>query len=110
MADTATVSGRTAWRAWLLAQEPGSRLQARLGRFYVSWKTFLGNPLAVVGLVIVLALILCAIFADVLATHSPYSGGDLRTDRLLPPGHKFWLGSDDQARDIYSRIVYGSRL
>jgi peptide/nickel transport system permease protein len=110
MADVAGAEARLTWRAWLLAQEPGSRLQARLGRFYVSWKTFLGNPLAVVGLVIVLALVLCAIFADVLATHSPYGGGSLRTERLLPPSEKFWLGTDDQSRDIYSRIVYGSRL
>jgi len=110
MADVASPAGGKAWRAWLLASEPASRLQARLGRFYVSWRTFLGNPLAVIGLIIVIALILCAIFAGVLATHSPYSGGDLRTERLLPPGGKFWLGTDDQARDIYSRIVYGSRL
>jgi peptide/nickel transport system permease protein len=110
MANVASASVRPGWRAWLLAQEPGSRLQARLGRFYISWKTFLGNPLAVVGLVIVLALILCAIFADVLATHSPVGGGNLRTERLLPPSEKFWLGTDDQARDIYSRIIYGSRL
>ena len=106
----AAAASRPPLRAWLLAQEPGSRMQARLGRLYVSWRTFLGNPLAVVGLTIVLALVLCAIFADVLATKSPYSGGDLRTERLLPPGEKFWLGTDDQARDIYSRIVHGSRL
>jgi peptide/nickel transport system permease protein len=110
MADVASASHRPAWQAWLLASEPGSRVQARLGRLYVSWRTFLGNPLAVVGLVIVLALILCAIFADALATHSPYGGGNLRTERLLPPSAKFWLGTDDQSRDIYSRIVYGSRL
>jgi peptide/nickel transport system permease protein len=110
MTDVASAVGRPTWRAWLLASEPSSRLQARLGRFYVSWRTFLGNPLAVVGLIIVLMLILCAIFAGVLATHSPYRGGDLRTERLLPPSSKFWLGTDDQSRDIYSRIVYGSRL
>jgi peptide/nickel transport system permease protein len=110
MANTALSPEPAGWRAWLLASEPRSRRQARLGRLYVSWKTFLGNPLAVIGLAIVLALILCATFADLLATHSPYSGGDLRTDRLIPPGAKFWLGSDDQARDIYSRIIYGSRL
>jgi peptide/nickel transport system permease protein len=97
-------------RAWLLAEEPRSRLQARVGRFYVSWRTFLGNPLAVVGLAIVIALVLCAVFAPLLATHSPYAGGDLRTERLIPPGAKFWLGTDDLARDIYSRIVYGARL
>jgi peptide/nickel transport system permease protein len=110
MADTSTAQYRTGLKAWLLAAEPASRLQARLGRFYVSWRTFLGNPLAVIGLVIVVALLLCALFAGVLATHSPYAGGDLRTERLLPPDSEFWLGTDDQARDIYSRIVYGSRL
>jgi peptide/nickel transport system permease protein len=37
-------------------------------------------------------------------------GGDLRTQRLLPPSETFWLGTDDQARDILSRIIYGSRI
>ena len=58
-------------------------------------------------------LALCALRRSsptLLATQSPYVGGDLRTERLLPPGEKFWLGTDDQARDIYSRIVHGSRL
>jgi len=111
MTDTATSSApKPSLRQWLLSPEPASRSQARLGRLYVGWKTFIGNPLAVMGLVIVLALIFVAIFADVLATHSPTVGGDLRTQRLLPPSAEFWFGTDDQARDIYSRIVYGSRL
>ncbi len=97
-------------KAWLLSARPRSRAQARLGRAYLGWRSFLGNPLAVVGLVIVVALVLVAIFADLLATHSPVIGGDLRTERLLPPGGEFLLGTDDQARDIYSRLVYGSRL
>jgi peptide/nickel transport system permease protein len=36
--------------------------------------------------------------------------GDLKTARLLPPSAGHWLGTDDQGRDIYSRILYGSRL
>lgn len=97
-------------RAWLTSPEPASRTQARLGRAYVGWLTFTGNPLAVVGLAVVLLLLLVAAFADVLATHDPLIGGDLRTERLLPPGGEFWLGTDDQARDIWSRIVHGARL
>jgi peptide/nickel transport system permease protein len=108
MADAATSPGSL--RAWLTAAEPASRTQARLGRFYVGWRTFAGNPLAVVGLAVVVALVLVAIFADLLATHSPVIGGDLRTERLIAPNGEFWLGTDDQARDIYSRIVHGSRL
>jgi peptide/nickel transport system permease protein len=54
--------------------------------------------------------VLVAIFADVLAPYSPVAGGDLRTQRLLPPSAIYWFGTDDQARDILSRIVYGSRI
>jgi peptide/nickel transport system permease protein len=97
-------------RAWLLSPEPHSRWQARLGRFYLGWRAFSRNPLAVVGLGIVLLLILVAIFADVIAPYSPVAGGDLRTQRLLPPSETYWLGTDDQARDIFSRVIHGSRI
>ncbi len=110
MAGSALTSQSTGLRAWLLSAEPNSRWQARLGRFYLGWRTFTRNPLAVLGLSIVVLLILMAVFADVLAPHSPVAGGDLRTQRLLPPGETFWLGTDDQARDIFSRIIYGSRI
>lgn len=98
------------FRAWLLSPEPNSRWQARLGRFYLGWRAFTRNPLAVVGLSVVVLLILVAIFADFIAPYSPVAGGDLRTQRLLPPSATFWLGTDDQARDIFSRIIYGSRI
>ncbi|NKM99232.1 ABC transporter permease [Rhizobium leguminosarum] len=97
-------------REWLLSDRPQSRLQARLGRTYVTWRQFTANRLAVAGLLIIVALLFIAAFADVLATHNPVVG-DLRNARLLPPGTGgFWLGSDDQGRDIYSRLIYGSRL
>ena len=97
-------------RAWLLSPEPGSRWQARFGRGYLGWRAFTKNPLAVIGLGIVILLILVAIFADVIAPYSPVAGGDLRTQRLLPPSATYWFGTDDQARDIFSRVVYGSRI
>ncbi|MBA8908311.1 peptide/nickel transport system permease protein [Aminobacter ciceronei] len=50
-----------------------------------------------------------AAFADQLATYSPVAG-DLKNARLLPPSAQHWLGTDDLGRDIYSRIIYGSRL
>ena len=63
------------WRAWLLSPMPGSRLQARLGNLYLGWLAFLANPLALVGLAIVLALVLTALFAPLLAPGSPYAQG-----------------------------------
>ncbi len=98
-------------RDWLLSDHPASRRQARLGQAYRTWLGFRGNWLAMVGLGVVILLILLAIFADVIAPFDPLIPGDLRTERFLPPGSgAHLLGTDDQARDIFSRIVHGSRL
>ena len=58
-------------RDWLLAPTPGSRLQSRLGQAYLRWLAFRSNPLACVGLAIVVALLLLALLAPVVATHDP---------------------------------------
>jgi peptide/nickel transport system permease protein len=96
-------------RDWLLSERPASRLQARLGRAYLTWRRFTANKLAVIGLLIILALCLVAALADVLAPYSPYIG-DLANSRLLFPDANHWLGTDGQGRDILSRLIYGSRL
>ena len=96
-------------REWLLTDRPQSRLQARLGRAYVAWRRFTANRLAVIGLLIILGLVFLAACAPLLAPHSPYIG-DLAKARLLTPGPGHWLGTDDQGRDILSRLIYGSRL
>ena len=95
-------------REWLLSDRPASRLQARLGRAYVAWRRFSANRLALVGMLIIIALVAVAALADVLA---PYSAtvGDLKNARLLAPSAAHWFGTDDLGRDIYSRIVYGAR-
>ena len=98
-------------RDWLLSDQPASPSQARLGQAFRTWLAFRSNWLAMVGLGIVVLLILVALGANLIAPHDPLLGGDLRTERFLPPlteGHL--LGTDDLARDIFSRIVHGSRL
>ncbi len=95
-------------REWLLSDRPASRMQARLGRAYVAWRRFSANRLALLGLLIIIALLVVAALADVLAPYSP-TIGDLKNARLLAPGAAHWFGTDDLGRDIYSRIVYGSR-
>ncbi|MCM2290753.1 ABC transporter permease [Allorhizobium sp. BGMRC 0089] len=97
-------------RDWLLSERPQSRRQARLGRAYVIWRQFSANRLAVFGLVIILALIVVAALANLIATHDPYIG-NLTHARLLAPGTDgYLLGTDDQGRDIFSRLVFGSRI
>jgi peptide/nickel transport system permease protein len=99
----------TALHAWLMSDRPQSRRQAALGRTYAAWRTFAGNRLAVAGLVTVLLLVLVALFANQLAPYPP-TIGDLRTQRLLPPSAAHWFGTDDQGRDILSRLIHGSRI
>ena len=96
------------WRDWLLAETPGSRRQAALGRWYRGWRSFRRNPLAVVGLAVVVLLVLVAALAPVLPLQSPYTQ-DL-AQRLLPPSDSHWFGTDELGRDLFSRIANGARI
>lgn len=97
------------WHDWLMSERPASRRQAAWGRAYGAWRIFWRNRLAVLGLGILLLLVITALLAPLIAPYSP-TVGDLRTTRLLPPSHLFWLGTDDQGRDILSRLIHGSRI
>ena len=66
------------------------------------------SPNGVVGLMIVLGLIFCAIFAEILTPHNPAKMGT--GGRFLPPSGDFPLGTDEFGRDMLSRILYGSRI
>ena len=66
------------------------------------------NPLAAIGVVLVILLLLCAIFAPWIAPQDP-AGINLPT-RLSPPSRAHWFGTDELGRDILSRIIYGSRI
>jgi peptide/nickel transport system permease protein len=92
------------------AEQPASRRAARLRRLRLGWRKFCGNPLSVVGLAVLGLLVFAALFADRISPYSPVAGGDLVTERLAPPSAAHPLGTDDQARDILSRLVHGARL
>jgi len=94
--------------AWLRAPVPASPFQARMQALWLGWRRLRSNPPALVGAVILLLLIAVAAFAPLLATHDIYAQ-DL-TARLQPPSAAHWLGTDDLGRDIFSRLVYGSRI
>lgn len=74
----------------------------------------LKSKTGVVGLVIVLAMTLMAIFAPYLAMYDPAKTNIMH--RLLPPfwmeggNRDFPLGTDNLGRDVLSRIIYGSRI
>nr|WP_085506708.1 nickel transporter permease [Thalassobacillus devorans] len=63
---------------------------------------------SLIGLVIITLLIVVAIFAPQIATHSPTDQSII--DRYQSPSSEHLLGTDELGRDIFSRIVYGSRI
>ena len=93
---------------WLLTDRPLSRRQAALGRAYAGWLGFARNRLAMLGLALVLLLVLVAVLAPWIAPYPP-TIGEL-SERLQPPSAQHWFGTDDQGRDILSRLIHGSRV
>jgi peptide/nickel transport system permease protein len=66
------------------------------------------TPTSLVGLVIIVCLGLMALLAPVLATHDPRAVN--LAGQFQPPGPGHWFGTDSAGQDVYSRVVYGSRL
>ena len=71
------------------------------------WRRFRRNKLALVGLATIVLLVLMAIFADLIA---PYGISDRSSAFREGPSGEHWFGTDIIGRDVFSRIVYGSRV
>ncbi len=71
-------------------------------------RAFLRNRIAVLGMVIVLTMVTCAVFAPVIAPHPPNRINP--ADRLTPPSLQYPLGTDEFGRDIFSRLLYGAQI
>ena len=69
------------------------------------WRRFRRNKLAVFGMCLALALVLVAIFANVI---SPYDPAAISTERLAMPSLKHLMGTDNFGRDIFSRVLQGA--
>jgi dipeptide transport system permease protein len=78
------------------------------------WFSMRANPGAMTGLAFILFVAFCAVFADVIAPHSPIE--QFRDHFLQPPvwqeggSWQFLFGTDDLGRDLLSRLIYGARL
>ncbi len=95
-------------RAWLLSDSPANAFQARMQRAYVGWLTFRANPIAMAGLIIIVLLLIVAALAPLLTTGEGIEQN--LANRLMPPSAEHWFGTDELGRDIYDRIIWGSRV
>ena len=91
-----------------------------LARFLASdlMYSFRQSPVAVVSAIVTLLLISAAVFAPLIAPTNPYDPAGLNLmNGFTPPGEpnaftgeSFFLGTDDQGRDVFSTILYGMRI
>ncbi len=90
--------------------EPGSPVVARRGGSRAV-AAFVGNPLSVLGLVIVVVIVLLAVFADFVTPFPDHVGpiGDFAA-MSAAPASPYVLGTDAMGRDLFTRIIYGYRL
>ena len=82
--------------------------EATVSRTRQLWLTLRRKPLGAASAALILLLVLAAILANVIAPYDP-----LETHpeiRLSPPSRDHLFGTDDIGRDVFSRIIYGSRI
>jgi len=74
----------------------------------IYWNRFVNNKLAIISSIFILLLLVIAVFSPVLVKYDPFTQN--LSERLLPPSGSHVFGTDDLGRDVFSRIVYGTRI
>lgn len=96
-------------QAQLLAEAAEAAPTRQASLWGDAWRRLIRNKLAVIGLAIASTLILCAIFADIVAPYGPAE--IVHVDlRLTEPSWHFPMGIDQNGRDVFSRVVHGARV
>ncbi len=77
-------------------------------RSWPRWKRLARrNPIGMIGLAVLLVVVACAIFAGFIA---PFDPASQPAERLTPPNSTYWLGTDEFGRDVFSRVIWGTRI
>ena len=106
--NSRSVDNTAGLKNWLLSDMPQSVAQARCQRMYLAWLAFAANPIALLGLLIIVALVLMAAAAPMLTSGDGTE--QALSYRLLPPSSEHWFGTDELGREIYDRIIWGARI
>ncbi len=83
----------------------------RLKRFRESLYLLSRNKLSLLALIILVLLALIAILAPYIAPYpEDFADAARISEKLLPPSAQHWMGTDELGRDIFSRVLYGTRV
>ena len=80
------------------------------GQIYDIWRALLKNKTAVAAMIFIIILVLVAVFADFIADYKTVVIKNNVSQRLQPPSKAHWFGTDGYGRDIFARIVHGTRI
>src|SRR5690625_4601556 len=94
--DAQTAEQLSEWSEEMLTPEKG-----------VFVKRFKRHKLAVIGLIFISIITICAIFAPLI---TPYSPTEITESFGEAPSMKHWLGTDQVGRDVFTRIIYAARV
>jgi peptide/nickel transport system permease protein len=82
--------------------------RVRRGRLRLVWRFLRGNPLSLLGLVLVVVMFVLVIAAPLIAPYDPLEQ-NIRS-RMQSPSSTYLFGTDSFGRDVFSRVLYGGRL
>jgi peptide/nickel transport system permease protein len=83
------------------------RLSTHLRRFDSFWELYTASRIGMIGLAVILVVIIVSILAPYIA---PYDPRALVGDPFLRPSSEYLLGTDQIGRDIFSQLIWGSRV
>lgn len=88
-----------------MAEKAQGRTEA--SRFRKTGELVLRDPGALIGAVIIVALLIVALFAPLIAPYDPTT--QKIVNAFAPPSLEHWFGTDEYGRDLLSRVIYGTR-
>ena len=88
-----------------------SEAQAAISSGGRRWRRFRRNPTAAIGLAIVVIVVLAALLAPWISPHPEHVGAIVNfRARHQPPSLRYWFGTDNVGRDIFTRVLFGYRI
>ncbi|MDD7672385.1 MAG: ABC transporter permease [Clostridia bacterium] len=89
--------------------EPNTTAVKKKNKFAEVWKRLCKNTGAVIGMIIILIFVLGAVFANIIRPYDLVIRQEAAI-RLDPPSAEHWFGTDAYGRDVFARVLYGSRI
>lgn len=108
MATESTISTQPTVTATPLATGQQVTLKKSVSLYQDAWRRFLKNKAALAGLIFIGIVVFAAIFANVVAPYD-YATQNVR-EATQSPSATHWFGTDRLGRDVFSRVIYGTRI